>query len=278
MWMNWASGNSSSSVGIRQVCVGDFSTSRRGSRKVSRRRKPTNASFHARRARRGKRSEVERFLILRRVVGKGDGQVGRRLAEHAQRELVFLRAIPVGRHVVHRPTRGKHPAKEAFDDLLGEQEVIRLQAVVVVGPGMARVEDEHLVQQRGPGAPVADDEQRRLADDRAVELAAVPRLLQVAQHRVAGADAGDDEGHVQELGMDGEVIAPQQAHPGEQVAALPHSWRPFAPGRLGRSGQRVEESYRRASRRRERRNHCRRRDEVGQGWRIRGPERRYPLH
>ena len=45
MWTNRASGNISNSILMRQLCVGDFSTRRRGSLNVSRRRNWRNTSF-----------------------------------------------------------------------------------------------------------------------------------------------------------------------------------------------------------------------------------------
>src|SRR5262249_21444966 len=94
--------------------------------------------------------------------------------------------------------------------------------------GVPPVEDEQLVQQRGAGAPVADDEDRLLADADAVELAAVQVALQPAQQRVEDADRGDDEGDVEVRQVDGEAVARQEAHPGQEVAALPDVGRPFA--------------------------------------------------
>ncbi len=180
--------------------------------------------------------QVEGVLVLRRVVGEGDGQVRRRLAEHRQGEFVLLRLVVAGRHVVHRPARRHEEPEQAREGLLGEQEMVRRQTLVRRGEGVARVEDEQFMEERRSGAPVTDDEQRRLADGRAGDGAAVQGFGQHAQHTVHDAGGAGDRGDVPVGWLDGEVVADEQAHPGEQVHAMPEAGGPLRLGR-GRGGR-----------------------------------------
>ncbi len=83
------------------------------------------------------------------------------------------------------------------------------------------------MQQRRARSPMTDDEQRRRPQARPGHASTVPGVLDDAQDRMHDADEGDDGCDIQVAEVDGEVIAEQQAHPGEQVAALPEARRPL---------------------------------------------------
>src|SRR5262249_43689409 len=70
-------------------------------------------------------------------------------------------------------------------------------------------------------------EDRGLVDGRAPDPAAVEDVLDELQQRVDEADEGDDDGNVEVGPADGEAVADEQAHPGEEVAALPDARHPF---------------------------------------------------
>src|SRR5579884_2534514 len=106
--------------------------------------------------------------------------------------------------------------------------MVRLETLIRVGIGMARVENEHFVQQRGAGAPMADNEQGSLHDRHMIEPIGVPRFLHPAQQCMAEADEGDNEGDVPLRRRDGQMIATEQTQPGEEIAALPNVRHPFA--------------------------------------------------
>ena len=118
-----------------------------------------------------------------------------------------------------------------------EQEVIRRQALVVIGKGVPRVEDEQFVEQGGAGSPVADDEQRRLANPGAFDATAVGCVVQHAQRAVDDAGGADDGGDVPVGRLHSEAVADEQAQPGEQVGSVPQARRPlllgFGGGRHG---------------------------------------------
>ena len=165
-------GNSSSSVGMRQVCGGDLSTSRRGSRTLDRLAGTSrNVRFHFAPARGGRPSRssvgVERGVVREtRSSGRATG------AEEGQGELVLLRPAPARRHVVHIRRRRAAPVEVPPDEPLGQQEVARVEALVGVGIPVPGVLDEQLVQQRRAAAPVAEDEDRRLRRTASRESAA----------------------------------------------------------------------------------------------------------
>ena len=125
--------------------------------------------------------QVEIFLELWRMVGKGDREIGRRLPQVAQGEFIFLRAIEAGRHVVHRPNGKRKERQPALDQPLGEQKVVGLHAFVGGGADVAIVEREEFVQQSRAGAPMADDENWGLVDRRPGQASAVKESLQAAK-------------------------------------------------------------------------------------------------
>src|SRR5262249_5313087 len=143
---------------------------------------------------------------------------------------------PAEGHVVHRPAGGHQEAAVTLDELLGEEEVVRLETLVGGGETVPLVEDEQLVEKRGAGAPVADDEKGRLRDLRASNPAAVDGLLQPAQKRVEDADDHIDDGDVPETRLDGEAIPGQEAEQREEIAAEPDTRHPFAFGSRGGCG------------------------------------------
>ncbi len=89
------------------------------------------------------------------------GDIGRALAQHHHAELLFLRAVEADRHVVLRALlRQKHlhhPVEMAF----GQEEMVREEALIGGGVSEIGIDREEVVQERGAGAPMADDEDGR---------------------------------------------------------------------------------------------------------------------
>ena len=170
MWTNFALGNISKqradAAGVRRRLQHD-------PLRVPQRQaleEPQQRPLPAIQRRRRHAAEVEILLVLRRTVGKGDRQVGRRNAHVAQGELVLLRTVPAGRHVVHRPPRRQQDPQTRPDQPARHEKMVRREAGVGVGIGVPRVEHQQLVQQRRAGTPMADDEDRIVLDLRPVDL------------------------------------------------------------------------------------------------------------
>ena len=97
----------------------------------------------------------------------------------------------------------------------------RIEASVRIGEGKAPIEDQHLVQERGPRAPMTKDEDGRLPDLRARNPAAVEQQLQPPP---PGAQRSREEEH-QQHGHPGQVhpepIACQEPQQGDGAHAAP---------------------------------------------------------
>lgn len=135
--------------------------------------------------------------------------------------------------------RRRQKTQITLDEVLGKQEMIRLHALVRIRVGVARIENEKLVQQRCASTPVADDENRLMPDFRSSDPPAINQPLHPFQDRVAETDEGHDDRDVPILPMDGEAISHQQAKPGKKIATFPDSRMPlpFFRRRMG-SGRR----------------------------------------
>ena len=102
--------------------------------------------------------------VLWLQVGEGDAPIGRGSAQHGEGEFIFLRFFPAGGHRVHGALAGEHEIQIGFEGIFREEEMVGIHASVGGGIAVAWILDEQFVQQRGAGAPVADDEERILGE------------------------------------------------------------------------------------------------------------------
>ena len=144
--------------------------------------------------------------------------------EVLQGELVLHRPVPTRGHVVHRPPLGNEDARPRRDEPLRQHKVMRREALVRRGVGVGRIADQQLVEKRGPGPPVAQDEQRRLGELR-------PRRS-AGRRRRRSSPASSELSAVKQviehvigtrLGEIGEPIAGQLAHPRREPHAVPEA-------------------------------------------------------
>ena len=194
--------------------------------------KVQEAPFPARQDPRRHAGRIEILLVLRRPIRKRDRKVRRRQAEHAHRELVLLRPIEADLHPIHGPMLRDQELEPARENRFGEQEVIRIETLVGRREAEARILHQELVEQRGAGSPVADDEDRRPRQRRPGDGPAETNRLHETQEAVRQADEGVDDDDVPEGGMDREPIPPEKPKPGPERAPLPHAGRPL--GLVGR--------------------------------------------
>src|SRR5438270_2638251 len=111
--------------------------------------------------------------------------------------------------------------------------MVRGETLVRRRVSVSLVEDEHFVQQRGPGAPVAEDKEGRLTYRRPADVPAEEDFLGDPEERVKKAEDGNDQGEGPVGEVDGEAVVMEDTHPGEEIAAVPHVGRPLArPGLL----------------------------------------------
>ena len=171
-------------------------------------------------------AKIEVLLILRRTVGKDDRQIGRRDAHVAQGELVLLRMVPAGRHVVHRPPRRQEDLQTRLHPPARHEKMVRREAGVGVGKGVPRIEHQQLVQQGGAGTPMADDEDRVGLDLRAVDLPPQQGDLDEPENEVDEAQAADQHGHGDAPGSDGEAVAHAAARPAGHAHPVPKAGNP----------------------------------------------------
>ena len=120
-----ASGNTSRIVRTRAVCVGDFSTMRPIAQQRHALHEFAPRALPGLALGRGQRAQIEILVGHRSVIRKRPRQVRRRHAQIHQRELVLLRPVPAGSHIVHRPLRRKHPADQRRHEPLGPQKMMR---------------------------------------------------------------------------------------------------------------------------------------------------------
>ena len=222
--MNRASGNISRRMGSRKVCGGDFSTSRPRRFQVSRFRNLRSACCQRRRWA-GQPFQVEIVLRLRRLVGKGDAPIGTGHAQVAQGEFVFLGAVPAHLHVVRGPAVRQDEAAPGLQQRFADEKVVGREALEGGGTTMPAVQRQQLVQQRGAGPPVADDE-----DGVALQLDPFyPGSVRSVSSR-RGRRVEDAEPEVEQAGgkpsaVDAEAVSRQQAEEAEKVG-FPSRFRP----------------------------------------------------
>ena len=161
------------------------------------------------------------------MVGKGDRQIGGRLAHHAEHEFILLGPVPARGHVVHRTVGGHQERQQSRDEPLGQQKMVRLEALIRIRECVAFIQNQHLVEQGRAGAPMTDDKQGSFLDRRAGHAPAVESLLHITQDGVAETNHRGNGGNVPAGPVHGEAIAGQQAQPGEEIAALPNAGHPF---------------------------------------------------
>ena len=224
---------------MRAVCGGDLRTSRRGSRNVTCLRKRRKVRFHAASLGSGHLFHVEVFLTLRRAIGKGDGHVRRRLAQHAQGELILLRTIPAGTHVVHGPALRHEKIEPVREKFLRQQKMIGFEAFVSRREVVTGVANQQFMQQRRSRSPMAQNEDGGLPDDRPANASSVNDFLNEAKQRVQQTHAGDDEGDVPARPVHGQSIAQEQSQPRQEVAAFPHARGPLRLSRGFLDGRRL---------------------------------------
>src|SRR5262249_15059863 len=111
-------------------------------------------------------------------------------------KLVLLRPVPAGGHVVHRSMRGRQEKEQSSEQPFTDQEVIRFQAFVGRGVSVSWIKDEKLVEKSGSRAPVANDENRRIAKARAADRASQQGFLQQPQRAMNEANQRHDHGDV----------------------------------------------------------------------------------
>ena len=163
MWTNFAPGNISVSRPTRAVCGGDFSTSGLSARTVSVCRNRIRPAFHQAKLLRRHALHIQK-RIADRLIRKRHPFVASdptpRLQSAANSS--FLRVVPAGRHVVHRPPVGKQEFEIPRDNPRRHQRLLRRHAFVRRRKRKPLILHHQFMQQRGAGAPMADDEDRRL--------------------------------------------------------------------------------------------------------------------
>ena len=171
MWINRADGNNSKSSRIRAVCGGDFSTIGLPDRQVNVRRKRSSPAFQRAQFFFRDSRHVE-ILFPLRPIRKRHLAIRRAKPHVAQREFIFLRMLPAGRHVVHRPLLRQEPAEPTSDEAGQNQRLVRGEALECCGECKPLVQHHQLVQKRRPRSPMADDEDRRLLRFSSAQFAA----------------------------------------------------------------------------------------------------------
>ena len=167
MWTKRASGKSFSSVAMRAVCGGDFSTSRRpGWASCSRRmnhRKPSSQRRRSDRQPEGRGCEKRGRSVAR----EGQRRVGRGQADLGQRELVLERLGAAHRHCVHRPWSSAGTATATHHSAaFGNQKAVGKHAFEGRREGRRGIERQEIVQEARAASPMAEHEERRHDLDR----------------------------------------------------------------------------------------------------------------
>ena len=172
--------------------------------------------------------EVEIFGVGGTEAGPGVGEVRRTLAQHHHAELFFLRAVEADRHVVLRALLRQEPAHHLGEHLLRQQEMMREEALEGGRISEVGIDREEIVQQRGAGAPMADDEdRRRLQRDRLGGLL-VLRLGEPIEQRVPRHPEKQQQRVGDGVEREGVVAALEQLQQRAQAHAVPEIDQPPA--------------------------------------------------
>ena len=112
------------------------------------------------------------------------GDVGGPGPQHHHGELLLLRTIEADGDVVLRALLRQEHLHHFGKRVLGQEEVVREEALEGRGVGEVRIDGEEIVQEGRAGPPMADDEDRRLVELQALGGAAVFCLGDPIEHRV----------------------------------------------------------------------------------------------
>ena len=172
--------------------------------------------------------EVEIFAVDRTETRPGMSEIGRALAQHHHGELFFLRAIEADRHVVLRALLGQQHLHHPVEMPLGQEEMMREEALIGGRISEVRIDREQIVQQGRAGAPMADDEDRRLVELEVLGGAPVLGLGDPIQHRVPRHPQKQQQRVGDGVQREREAAAREQLHQSDEAHAEPEIDQPAA--------------------------------------------------
>ena len=156
------------------------------------------------------------------------GDVGRALAQHHHAELFLLRAVEADRHVVLGALLGQKHLHHPVEMTLGQGEMMGEEAFIGGGISEIGIDREQIVQERGAGAPMADDEDRRLIEGKRLGALSIFRFGEPIEHRIPRHPEEERQRVGDAVEREAVAAAVEQLHQGAEAHAEPEIDQPSA--------------------------------------------------